>query len=124
MDPAAIQKRLEMLEKAENEYKTKKEMLQQSLQNDEELIALEDKMKESKTRYNAQKQALMNEPENRKLEADLKDIALEIKETKQLLGDELLAYFIKNNSLEYVDPSGQKRRFKVSARFVNGKKEE
>lgn len=124
MDSAAISKRIELLEKSENEYKIKKEMLDNSLRNDEELIDLEEKTKEAKRRLTAQKQALLNEPENRKILADLKDLALEIKETKQLLGDELVAYFMKNNTLEYVDASGHKRPFRVSAKFVSGKKEE
>ena len=113
-----------MLETAEAEYKTKKEMLRDGLSADEELIALDDKAKEAKQRYTAQKQALLNEPENRKLQADLKDLAQEIKDTKQLLGDELVAYFMENNTLEYTDPSGQKKRFQVSAHFVRGKGEE
>lgn len=124
MSSAAIQKRIELLEKAQDEYKTKKDILQDSLRSDEELLTLEDKMKDAKQRYMAQKQALMNEPENRKLTMDMKDLAIEIKDTKKLLGDELLAYFMKEQSLEYVDPSGQKRRFTVSAQFTRGGKEE
>ena len=121
MDQASIDKRLEMLDKSQEEFKTKKQMLQDSLLNDEELVALDDKMKDAKTRYTAHKNALLNEPENRKLQADLKDLAQEIKDTKQLLGDELLAYFMKNNTLEYQDAMGQKRRFAVSAHFVRNK---
>ena len=124
MDSATIQKRLDMLEKAESDYKIKKEMLTDGLKSDEEMITLEDKMKDAKTRYAAHKQALLNEPDNRKMVADMKDLAQEIKDTKQLLGDELLAYFMKNNTLEYIDPSGVKRRFSVSAKFVKGKGEE
>jgi hypothetical protein len=123
MDSTAIQKRLEMLEKVEADYKTKKEMLQDALRSDEELIALEDKVKDAKQRFMSQKQALLNEPEYRKMVADMKDMAIEIKDTKKLLGDELLAYFMKNNTLEYIDPSGAKRRFMVSARFTKGKEE-
>lgn len=124
MDSAAIQKRLELLEKSEAEYKTKKEMLQDALKSDEELLTLEDKMKDARTRYAAQKQALLGEPDNRKIMDDLKDLSQEIKDTKKLLGDELIAYFMKNQSLEYIDPSGQKRRFSVSAKFVRGKDNE
>lgn len=117
MDSVTIQKRLDLLEKSEAEYKTKKEMLQDSLRSDEELISLEDKLKDAKQRFTAAKQALMNEPENRKLTMDMKDLAVEIKETKKLLGDELIAYFMKNNTLEYVTPNGDKKRFSVSAKF-------
>ena len=123
MDSAAIQKRLDMLEKSEAEYKTKKEMLQDALRSDEELITLEDKLKDSKQRFTSQKQALMNEPDNRKLLADMKDLSIEIKDTKKLLGDELIAYFMQNQSLEYITPAGEKKRFSVSAKFVRGKEE-
>lgn len=118
MDQASIEKRIDLLEKAQNEYKTKKEMLNDALAADEELISLDDKLKDAKTRYAAHKQALMNEPDNRKLQADLKDLAQDIKDTKQLLGDELVAYFMEHNSLEYQDSSGQKRRISISAKFV------
>ena len=123
MDQTAIQKRLELLDSSEAEYKTKKEMLQDSLRSDEEIISLEDKAKDAKTRLTAHKAALLNEPDNRKLVADLKDLAQEIKDTKQLLGDELVAYFMANNTLEYVDAMGQKRRFAVSAKFIKSKGE-
>lgn len=124
MDSAAIQKRLDTLEKAEAEYRQKKEILTDSLKSDEELVSLEDKSKDARTRLISHKQALLNEPENRKLQMDMKDLAQEIKDTKQLLGDELLAFFMKNNTLEYVDAAGLKRRFKVSAQFIRGKGEE
>jgi len=124
MDSAVIQKRLDMLQQSENEYKTKKDMLQDSLKNDEELLALEDKAKEAKRKATLQKQALMNEPENKKLAEDLKDLAIEIKDTKKLLGDELIAYFMEHQTLEYIQPDGAKRRFRVSAAFVRGKEEE
>jgi gamma-glutamylcysteine synthetase len=120
MDSASIQKRLDLLADSQNEYKTKKEMLQDGLRSDEELITLEDKLKEAKQRMTMHKQALMNEPENKKLQEDLKDLSQEIKDTKQLLGDELVAYFMENNTLEYTSPEGKKHRFAVSAKFVKG----
>ena len=120
MDSANIQKRLDMLAESESEYKTKKDMLKDSLSSDEELITLEDKVKETKQRMTVHKQALMNEPENRKIQEDLKDLAQEIKDTKQLLGDELVAYFMENNTLEFIGADGKTRHFQVSARFVKG----
>ena len=124
MDSTAIAKRLELLEKSEGEYKTKKEMLDDFMKNDEELTALEDDYKTARQRLTAQKEALLNEPDARKLKMDLKDLAIEIRDTKKLLGDELIAYFMENQTLEYIDPAGSKRRFQVSARFVSGKKGE
>ena len=124
MDSNVIQKRIDMLQQSEQEYKIKNDMLKGSLGNDEELLTLEDLAKEAKRKATLQKQALMNEPENRKIAEDLKDLAIEIKDTKKLLGDELIAYFMENRTLEYVDPSGSKRKFRVSAAFVRGKEEE
>lgn len=123
MDDVNIEKRLEKLEIAQNEYKTKKQILQDSMTGDEECMALEDKAKDAKTRFAAHKAAILNEPEHRKLSADIKDLSEEIKDLKQQLGDELLSYFMKNNTLEYQDSQGQKRRFSVSARFLRGKGE-
>lgn len=124
MSQASIEKRLELLEKAEQEYKTHKEMLADALANDSELVELEEKAKDAKRRFTAQKEALMNEPENQKIQEKMKDVATEIKETKKLLGDELIAYFMANNTMEYVDGKGNKRRIAVSAKFARGKEEE
>ena len=121
MDHATIEKRLEKLDEAQNEYKTKKQILQDGMTGDEEFMALEDKTKDAKTRFAAHKAAILNEPENRKLSGDLKELSEEIKDLKQQLGDGLLAYFMEHNSLEYEDSAGQKRRFSVSARFLKGK---
>ena len=124
MSNASIEKRLEMLEQSEQEYKTHKEMLNDALANDSELVELEEKMKDAKRRHLLQKETVLNEPENRKIQEKMKDVAQEIKDTKKLLADELIAYFMKNNSLEYIDGKGNKRRISVSAKFARGKEEE
>ena len=123
MDAASIAKRIEMLETAEAEYKTKKEMLDDALRSDSELQEKEDKLKEYKKEVSIQKEIILNEPSNKKMVEDLKDMALEIKDTKKLLGDELIAYFMENNTLEYVTPSGDKKRILISAKFARGKEE-
>jgi hypothetical protein len=87
-------------------------------------MELTEKAKEGKQRVTLQRQALMNEPENRQIQADIQELAKEIKEVKEQLGDELVAYFMKNQTLEYVDSTGTKRKFRVSARFVGKNSEE
>ena len=124
MAQADIEKRIELLEIAIAEYKTKKEMVDDSLTNDEELAGYDEKRRDAKKRYNAAKEALLGEPENRKLMEQMKDIAQDIKDTKKLLADELLTYFMKNNTLEYVDGKGKTRRISVSAKFVSAKGED
>lgn len=123
MDQVTIQKRMEMLERSEQEYKTKKEMLDDAFKVDTELQEKEDDAKEAKRAVNIQKEIIGNEPANRKLIEDMKDLALEIKDTKKLLGEELIAYFMENKSLEYVTPSGEKKRIVISAKFGRGKEE-
>lgn len=123
MAQADIEKRLQLLEKAEAEYKTKKEMLDDALLQDQELSNLDEKAKDARRRYQAAKEALQNEPENRKLLETLKELAGEIKDTKRLLADELIAYFMAKQSLEYVDSQGKARRIAVSAKFVPIKSE-
>jgi CRISPR/Cas system-associated exonuclease Cas4 (RecB family) len=123
MSIAQIEKRLELLEKAEAEYKTQREMLADAMANDSELVELEEKMREAKRRHLMQKEAVMNEPENRKIAEKMKDTAIEIKDTKKLLADELVAYFMKNQSFEYVSDSGLKRRIAVTAKFARSEEE-
>ncbi|HSI21243.1 MAG TPA: hypothetical protein VLA04_06190 [Verrucomicrobiae bacterium] len=120
MSNSQIEKRLEMLETAEQEYKTLKEMLTDALANDSELVELDEKLKEAKRRFQAQKEAVMNEPDNRKMQEKMKDAAIEIKDTKKLLADELIAYFLESKSFDYVDGKGRKRHIAVSAKFSRG----
>ena len=124
MSNADIEKRLQILQDSEKEYKTQKEMLNDALAQDQELENLDEKMKDAKRRHSAHKEALLNEPEMRKLQEKMKEVAMEIKETRKMLADELVAYFMKNNTLEYIDGAGMKRRISVSAKFVSAKKEE
>lgn len=124
MSNAHIEKRLELLEKAEQEYKTQREMIADALANDSELVTLDEKLKEARRRYQAQKEAVLNEPDNRKMQEKIKDIAIEIKDTKKLLADELVAYFMESKSFDYIDGKGRKRHIQVSAKFANGKEEE
>ena len=111
----AVEKRLGMLHQAQKEMKAKKEMLRDSLLSDEEYIALEDTAKEARRRLTLHKQALLNEPESVRLKDDIKDLQIEVKDTRKLLGDELIGYFMKNKTLEFVSSKGQKVRFNVSA---------
>jgi thermostable 8-oxoguanine DNA glycosylase len=124
MSNASIEKRMEMLEKAEQEYKTQKEMLNDAMANDGESVELDEKLKEAKRRYQAQKEAVMNEPENRKLLEKMKDTAIEIKDTKKLLADELVAYCLEHKSFDYVDGNGRKRHIAVSAKFSKADSED
>jgi len=123
MAQADIEKRIKLLEEAEQQYKTKKEMLDDGLKQDGELGELEEKAKDAKRRFQAAKEALLNEPEQRKMVEQLKELAGDIKETKKLLADELVAYFMQHQSLEYIDSVGTKRRIAVSAKFVRSKDE-
>jgi hypothetical protein len=124
MSNAHIEKRLELLEKAEIEYKTQKEMLADALANDGELGDLEEKMKDAKRRYLAQKEAILNEPENRKLVEQMRELAGEIKDTKKLLANELVAYFLEHKSFDYVDGRGNRRHISVTAKFTASKEQD
>lgn len=124
MNADAIAKRMDMVEQVEAEYKTKKEMLDDAMRADSELVQKEDKLKDIKREVNIQKEIIMAEPANRKLVEDMKDMALEIKDLKKLLGEELIAYFMEHKSLEYTTPMGEKKRIVISAKFGKGKGEE
>jgi hypothetical protein len=120
MDSAAIAKRYAELEKAEAEYKAKKEMMDDALRSDAELVELEEKVKEARRAATIQKEVILNEPSIRKNMEQLKEMALEIKDIKKLLGDELIAYFMHTKELEYTTPSGEKKRIVLSAKLSKG----
>jgi len=106
------------------EVKIMRSALKDAMSADPVLVPLQEKATEAKRLVTLQKQALMNEPEHRAVDADLKELAKEIKEAKQSLGDELLAYFMENQRLEVTDSKGAMRRFRVSASLTSSRPEE
>lgn len=110
-----ITNRLKKLAVEHKEAKTRKEMLDEYLNNDEEYIGLKDTAKEASRRLSAHKQALFNEPENRKIIQELKDVQKEIKDLKALLSGDLLAVFVDKNTLEFEDAEGNLRKIKIRA---------
>lgn len=112
-----LTKRLEILENELKESKTQKEMLNDALANDGELLELEEKVKDARRRYNAQKEALLNEPENRKVLEKYQDVTQSIKELRKLLSDELIGFVMQNNTLEVEDVRGNKYHVTISAKI-------
>lgn len=108
--------RLEKLESEQREAKTHKEMLDDQLASDKELLDLEEKMLDAKKRYLALKQALLNEPEARAIVAKLKDIKQEIKDLKAILTGELLGYYKENDNLIFEGSDGKNRQITFSSK--------
>lgn len=112
-----IERRLHSLYSEETSLKTRKNMLKERLLNDEELVALNDKVETAKKSLSLQREMILNEPDNRKLKEDLKDVRQSIKDLKELLSGELLGYYTENNTLEFIDTKGGIHRILVNAKL-------
>ncbi len=114
MNRREITKRIVLLNQSLAERKTKKEMLEDLLSGDKELSGLIMKLELAKEAVKQCKEILMNEPDARKISFDIKDISLEIRETKSLLSDELLSFFVEEQSFDLEDGEGETYRLKFS----------
>lgn len=118
MPNADIEKRLETLNQAQEDQKVQRGMLADALKQDAELAKLEEAAQMARKKYAAHKEALLNEPELRKLQEKLADIAVEVRDTKALLADELIGHFMQTKSTEYIDGKGKKHRIQLSAKLA------
>jgi hypothetical protein len=115
MSEKSIEHRLAEIEKLQEEQKNQKGMLVDLLESDPELSELEEKVKDAKTRFTSAREAAMNEPAAKKISERMKEIAVELKETKQLLADDLVAYVVRTQSTEYTTQDGTKRQIRMAA---------
>lgn len=118
MDIAKIQKRIELLEKYEEEVRAAKEMLQGELENSLEYLEAVEEAKELTKKKKLLKEEIINAGPNQKLAADIKSNGEEIKTLKEILSVELMQVYKESDSDLITDRNGESRKFKVVVRLL------
>lgn len=119
--------KIDTLNEIKEKRKAKREMLTDSLREDETYAELEAAAKDYKKRLDAQKAVLMTNPTLAGLEADIKELNREYNETKNDVGDYLVMYADKTGQLSFLHPNGDEIKIQRSAKakiIVNKKKPE
>lgn len=122
LDLSTIQKRIELLEKYENEIKVAKDMIKNDLENDPSYIQVSEEAKEILSKKKNAKDQVMTKMEIQKLLRDIKDNLEEIATLKDILSQELMQIYQKDQIDEIEDSSGEKRKFKIMARLLPKRK--
>lgn len=118
MDMSAIQKRIDLLEKYQEEVKNAKEMLNGELENSLEYIQATEEAKEAAEKRKKIKEEILAAGPNQKLVADIKSNTEEINTLKEILSAELIEVYQENKSDIFNDSNGEPRKFKVSVRLL------
>lgn len=118
MDTATIQKRIELLEKHEEELRTARDMIQGELENSAEYQEAVEEAKELLTKRKRIKEEILSSGPNQKLVSEVKENTEEIKTLREILSAELMQYYQKENVDEVIDSHGNPRKFKVVVKLA------
>jgi len=118
MDVSTIQKRIDLLEKYEEEVRNAKEMLDGELDNSVEYLEAVEEAKAVAQKKKQIKDEVLGSGPNQKLLADIKTNAEEISTLKEILSVELMQIFQENKTDEFHDANGEPRKFKVSVKLL------
>ncbi|MFA4996348.1 MAG: hypothetical protein WC536_04380 [Patescibacteria group bacterium] len=118
MDVSTIQKRIDLLEKYEEEVRNAKEMLDGELDNSVEYLEAVEEAKAVTQKKKQIKDEVLGSGPNQKLLADIKANTEEIATLKEILSVELMQIFQENKTDEFHDANGEPRKFKVSVKLL------
>lgn len=113
-----IREALPQLENLKKEAKTKKEMLDDALNNDETYKLHTEKAKEANKVKSQTKQQLLKQPALRQLTEDLKDLREQIKELQASLSEYLSEYARLSGAREIEDANGEVLDIVYAAKLV------
>ncbi len=113
-----IREALPQLENLKKETKTKKEMLDDALNNDETYKLHTEKVKEATKIKTATKQQLLKQPALKQLTEDLKDLREQTKELQASLSEYLSEYARLSGAREIEDANGEVLDIVYAAKLV------
>ncbi len=113
MDISTIQKRIEQLEKFEEEVKIAREMLKGELENEEVYLETVEEVKAAVAKRKQIKDEILGKGPNQKVLAEIKENQDEISTLKEILSAELMEFYQANNTDEIAD-----RKFKINVRLL------
>lgn len=118
---STIKTSLPRIDKLKEEIRTKKEMLDDALNNDQTYKEHTEKAKEAAKIKSQTKQELLKQPSLAKTVSDLKDLREELKELQSSLSDYLSEYARLSGSNEIEDENGEVREIVYIAKLVKRK---
>lgn len=118
MEEQSIQKRIEMLEKLQEEVRACREMLKSELESSPEYMTAFEEAKEANMKKKQIKDSIINTGPNQKLNLEMKENLEEIATIKEILNTELLSVWEKNQTDEVPDPSGGTRKFVLTVKLL------
>jgi len=125
MDLSVIKERIKIIEELEEENRKAKELLKSALENDSSYTQIAQEAKSATKKKKELKDAIYAQESNAKLVEDIRENMDEIKTLQEILAVELMDFHEKNKTDEFVDASGEKRKFVFTVKLLpKGAKEE
>ncbi|MFH1855078.1 MAG: hypothetical protein ABH810_01590 [bacterium] len=125
MDTSVIKERIAIIEKLEDENKKAKELLRSTLENDKIYPQIAEEAKSATKKRKELKDAIYSQEGNAKLTEDVRENMDEIKTLREILAVELMDFHEKNKTDEFVDSTGEKRKFVFTVKLLpKGAKED
>ncbi|MFA7253726.1 MAG: hypothetical protein WC107_04170 [Patescibacteria group bacterium] len=118
MDIATIQKRIEQLEKLEQEFKINKEMLKGELENEVTYLEVAEEVKAAVQKRKQIKDEILSKGPNQEVVSNIKSTQEEIGTLKEILSAELTEIYRENQTDEIAG-----RKFKINAKLLPKKGE-
>jgi hypothetical protein len=117
MDLAAIQERIAQLDRAQEEMKQLKTVLEDALKEDERYQEVDLATRELATKKKRIKDEVWGQATYQEALDKIKDIKEEISDISEILSHELLAWREQNQSDEIVGSDGTARKLKINVRL-------
>lgn len=116
-----ITKRLSIMDDISEEIKKIKNMIQDTLDNDDDFQELIKSSQEHKERVKQSKDKISNKSAIKDLELKLKEKKQELKEVKEVLSQELADYYRDEGTMEIEDHKGDIKRLKFNVTLTDWK---
>ena len=118
MDIGTIQKRIEAMERCQENIKNSREMLRGELENDSAYIEAVEEAKAVAQKRKRIKEEISNRGSNKKLLLEIDENQEELETLQDILSAELTEYYVENKSDEIQDSEGEPRKFKLIGKLV------
>ena len=119
METGVIQKRLKILDDLIHEITKLKASLEDALMDDPNYGKMVEEEEETKRVKKEKKDRIMSTATIKGYQEEIKEKMEELKDTREILSQELVDYYKENGTLEITDADGNVKRMKFSVKLVN-----
>lgn len=118
METGSIVKRIELIEKLKAERQTSKDMLDDSLINNDQYRKIKIEIESLQNDLKAKKAEIFALAENESTVSKLKDISQDLRQEREILATELVEYYRQTQATEILALDGTKLKLKFSAKLI------